>query len=185
MAISPFVSVREKMIKNMKVKVALVLAALFLVSGVVLAQAPQVSLRSTDGRTVNLADSKGKVVVLSFGGTWVPLASKELPVLQKVADRFSSRGVQVYWVSINSNKPGARNFATDEDIQAFAQKNNSRLTVLRDPEQQAYKGFGLDAVPTVLILGRDGSVVHKQVGIGTEQGEGYAEIVKALEQALK
>jgi peroxiredoxin len=147
-------------IKNLKVKVALVFAALVLVSGAAVAQAPQISLRSTDGRTVGSADLKGKVVVLSFGGTWVPLASKELPVLQKVADRFASRGVQVYWVSINSNKQGARNFATDEDIQAFAQKNNAKLTVLRDPEQQAYKAFGLDAVPSVLSLGRDGSGVH-------------------------
>jgi len=40
----------------------------------------------------------------------VPLASKELPALQKIADRYSSRGVQVYWVSINSSKPGARNY---------------------------------------------------------------------------
>ena len=109
----------------------------------------------------------------------------QAPAGNKVSSRVYARGVQIYWVSINSNKQGARNFATDEDIQAFAQKNNLRLTVLRDPEQTAYKAFGLDAVPTVLILGRDGSIQHKQVGIGTEQGEGYAEIIKALEQTLK
>lgn len=173
------------MLENLKGKFVLVFVALMLVSMTAWAQSPQVSLRSTDGRPVGSADWKGKIVVLSFGGTWVPLASKELAALQKVADRFAARGVQIYWVSINSNKQGARNFAADEDIQAFAQKNNLRLTVLRDPEQTAYKAFGLDAVPTVLILGRDGSVQHKQVGIGTEQGEGYAEIIKALEQALK
>ncbi|HMV46243.1 MAG TPA: TlpA disulfide reductase family protein [Blastocatellia bacterium] len=173
------------MIENLKVKTVLIFATLTLASAAALAQSPQFSLRSTEGRTVSSAELKGKVVVLSFGGTWVPLTSRELSALQKVADRFAGRGVQVYWVSINSNKQGARNFATDEEIQAFAQKNNLRLTVLRDPEQTAYKAFGLDAVPTVLIMGRDGAVFHKQVGIGTEQGEGYAEIVKALEQALK
>lgn len=173
------------MTKNLKTKLALALSASIVILSAAMAQTPQISLRSTDGRTVNMAELKGKVIVLSFGGTWVPVASKELPVLQKIADRYSSRGVQVYWVSINSNKQGARTFATDEEIQAFAQKNNARLTVLRDPEQQAYKALELNAVPTVIILGRDGSVMHKHVGFGTDPGEGYAEIARELDQLLK
>lgn len=168
--------------KNLTVKVALALATLFLTSSVALAQG---SLRSTDGRTVNLADAKGKIVVLSFGGTWLPLASKELSALQKLADRYATRGVQIYWVSINSDKQGARNYAADADLQAFAQKNNVKLTILRDPEQQVYKGLGLDAVPTIVILDRDGKLAHKHVGFGTDQTEGYGEVIRELDQLLK
>ena len=169
-------------IKTLTVNVVLALVALFLISGAALAQG---TLRTTDGRTVNLAEAKGKIVVLSFGGTWVPMASKELMALQKLADRYASRGVQVYWVSINSDKSGARNYAADTDLQAFAQKNNVRLTILRDPEQQVYKGFGLDAVPTIVILDRDGKLVRKHVGFGTDQGEGYGEVIRELDQLLK
>ena len=169
-------------IKTMTVTVALALATLFLTSSEAVAQG---TLRSTDGRTVNLADAKGKIVVLSFGGTWLPMASKELPALQKLADRYATRGVQVYWVSLNSDKQGARNYAADADLQAFAQKNNVRLTILRDPDQQAYKGFGLDAVPTIVILNRDGKLIHKHVGFGTDQGEGYGEVIRELDQLLK
>ena len=169
-------------IKKMTVKVALALATLFLISSAALAQG---SLRSTDGRTVNLADAKGKIVVLSFGGTWLPMASKELPALQKLADRYATRGVQVYWVSLNSDKQGARNYAADADLLAFAQKNNVRLTILRDPDQQSYKSFSLDAVPTIVILNRDGKLVHKHVGFGTDQGEGYGEVIRELDQLLK
>src|SRR5215210_6306560 len=43
------------------------------------AQAPPLTFHAADGGSVNLADSRGKVVVLSFGGTWMPLAAKELP----------------------------------------------------------------------------------------------------------
>jgi peroxiredoxin len=161
-----------------------ILAAL-LASGVVLAQGQSATFRTMDGQEVRLADLKGKVVVISFGGTWVPLASKELPALQKIADRYSSRGVQVYWVSINSAKPGARNYAADADLQAFAQKHNLKLPVLRDPDQVAYKSFGLDAVPTVVIIDRQGNVAHKQVGFGTDQGEAYGELVRVIEQLLK
>jgi len=169
-------------IKTMTVTFALALTTFFLTSSVALAQG---SLRSTDGRTVNLADAKGKIVVLSFGGTWLPMASKELPALQKLADRYATRGVQVYWVSINTDKQGARNYAADADLQAFAQKNNVKLTILRDPEQQVYKGLGLDAVPTIVILNRDGKLIHKHVGFGTDQSEGYGEVIRELDQLLK
>jgi peroxiredoxin len=168
-----------------KAKFALSVLILALVSGAALAQSPSVTFRSMDGHEVRLADLKGKVVVISFGGTWVPLASKELPALQKIADRYSSRGVQVYWVSINSAKPGARNYATDADLQAFAQKYNLKIPVLRDPDQAAYKAFGLDAVPSVVLIDRQGNVAHKQVGFGTDQGEAYGELIRVIEQLLK
>ncbi len=173
------------MLKNFKTKFALAIAFVAFVSLASFAQSTQISLRSVDGQTVNLNDLRGKVVVMSFGGSWVPLASKELPALQKIADRFAGRDVQVYWISINSAKPGGRNFASDADLKAFAQKHDLRVTVLRDPDQEAYRAFGLDAVPTVVILDQEGKVVRKHVGFGPDQGESYNKIIRDLEQLLK
>ncbi|MCI0337605.1 MAG: TlpA family protein disulfide reductase [Acidobacteria bacterium] len=173
------------MLKNLKVMVVLAFAAVTLISSAVYAQDQSFTLRSTSGQTVNLNDLRGKVVVLSFGGTWVPLATKELPALQKLADRFAGRDVQFYWVSINSAKPGARNYAPDADLQAFAQKHNLRLTILRDPEQEVYRAFGLDALPTLVVLDRQGKVARKHVGFGTDQGESYNQIIRDVEQLLK
>ena len=174
------------MLLRSKTKFALGFAIVTLAfSAAVVAQDQSVAFRSVDGGEVRLADSKGKVVVMSFGGTWVPLASKELPALQRIADRYSSRGVQVYWVSINSAKPGARNYASDADLRAFAQKHNLRVTVLRDPDQAAYKAFALDAVPTVVVFDQKGKLARKHVGFGTDQGEAYGEIVREIEQLLK
>jgi peroxiredoxin len=173
------------MIRQLKLGFIMTLLALCPVSNATLAQSQSATFHSIDGREVKLADHKGKIVVMSFGGTWVPLASKELPALQKLADRYSSRGVQVYWVSINSSKPGARNYATDADLQAFTQKHNLRLTTLRDPDQTAYKSFGLDAVPTVVIIDQQGNLAHKHVGFGADQGEAYGELIRVIERLLK
>jgi peroxiredoxin len=173
------------MIRQLKLGFIMTLLALCPVSNATLAQSQSATFHSIDGREVKLADHKGKIVVMSFGGTWVPLASKELPALQKLADRYSSRGVQVYWVSINSSKPGARNYASDADLQAFTQKHNLRLTTLRDPDQTAYKSFGLDAVPTVVIIDQQGNLAHKHVGFGADQGEAYGELIRVIERLLK
>ena len=173
------------MFLRLRVKFILVFLTLTLASGAAVTQSQSATFRSVDGREVRLADLKGKVVVMSFGGTWVPLASRELPALQKLADRYSSRGAQVYWVSINSAKPGARNYASDADLQAFAQKHNLKATVLRDPDQTAYKAFGLDAVPTAVIIDQQGNLAHKQVGFSADQGEAYGELIRVIERLLK
>jgi peroxiredoxin len=173
------------MFRRFSVRLISTLLTLGSVSSAILPQSQQATFRSVDGREVKLADHKGKVVVMSFGGTWVPLASKELPALQKIADRYSSRGVQVYWVSINSSKPGARNYATDADLQSFAQKHNLKVPALRDPDQTVYKSFSLDAVPTVVIIDQQGNLAHKHVGFGADQGEAYGELIRVIERLLK
>ena len=173
------------MFRRSKLSVILTLLALSLFSSAALAQSQSTTFHSVDGREVSLADQKGKVVVMSFGGTWVPLVSKELPALQKIADRYSARGVQVYWVSINSSKPGARNYASDADLQSFAQKHNMRIPTLRDPDQTVYKSFGLDAVPTVVIIDQQGNLAYKHVGFGADQGESYGELIRVIERLLK
>jgi peroxiredoxin len=175
----------DRMFRRLRASFISTLLTLGTVSSAFLPQSRQATFRSVDGREVRLADHKGKVVVMSFGGTWVPLASKELPALQKIADRYSSRGVQVYWVSINSSKPGARNYASDADLQAFAQKYNLKVTALRDPDQTVYKSFGLDAVPTVVIIDQEGNLAHKHVGFGADQGEAYGELIRVIERLLK
>jgi peroxiredoxin len=176
------------MLKGLKMTILLkvaALAALTIIFSAALAQTQGIKLREIGGQSVNLSDLRGKVVVLSFGGTWVPMTARELPALQKISDRFSDRGVQVYWVSINSEKPGTRTYASDANIQEFAQKNNVRVKMLRDPDQEAYRYFGLDALPTLVILDREGKVARKHVGFGTDQGEAYNQIIRELEQLLK
>ena len=149
------------------------------------ASAQQVTLQGTDGKAVTTADLKGKVTVLSFGATWVPLAAKELPALQKLADRYAARGVQVYWVSVNSAKAGAKNYVTDADLEAFAAKRGLKAKVLRDAEQAAYRSYAVDALPTIVILDKDGNVARKLVGFDPDQGEAYAAVMKELDALLK
>jgi cytochrome c biogenesis protein CcmG, thiol:disulfide interchange protein DsbE len=148
----------------------------------VAAQAPQVTLRALDGGTFNPTAQQGKVVVLSFGATYVPMAAKELPALQKLADRYAGRNVQFYWVSINGAKPGAPRAATDAELQAFAQKNGLRVGVLRDAEQSAYRALGGDGLPTIVVIGRDGQVKLKRAGFDPDQPEPYGDVIRALDQ---
>ncbi|HEY3040574.1 MAG TPA: TlpA disulfide reductase family protein [Pyrinomonadaceae bacterium] len=131
-------------------------------SSLVLAQnrsaAPvEFTLRSTDGQTITSQSLRGEVVVLAFGASWLPLSKTQLQGIRKLADEYSDRGVVVYWVSTESEDPKSKNFASDEQLRAFAQKYGLKVTVLRDPDGAVSKKFGIDQLPSIVIIDKQGN----------------------------
>ncbi len=116
------------------------------------------SMRSIDGQTISSESLRGEVVVLAFGASWLPLSRTQLQGIRKLADEYSERGVVVYFVSTESESEKSKNFATDEQLRAFAQKYGLKVTVLRDPEGSISKKFGIDQLPSIVILDKQGNV---------------------------
>ena len=115
------------------------------------------SLRSIDGQTITSDSLRGEVVVLAFGASWLPLSKTQLQGIRKLADVYSDRGVVVYWVSTESVDSTSKNFASDEQLRAFAQKYGLKVTVLRDPDGATSKKFGIDQLPSIVILDKQGN----------------------------
>jgi peroxiredoxin len=147
-------------------------------------QTDQLTFRSVDGKRVSLADHSGKVVVLVFNGTWVPMTNRSIPALQRIANLYENRGVVFYWVSINSGRMGDESYISDAGLKAFARENGLQLTVLRDPERKAFRAFGLDALPSIVIIDRTGEVYQKHAGFDPARVLGYEVITRALNQLL-
>lgn len=136
--------------------------ALMLSSSLVLAQNRDAgpvdfSLRSTDGQTITAESLRGEVVVLAFGASWLPLSKNQLQGIRKLADEYSDRGVVVYWVSTESEDPKSKNFASNEQLRGFAQKYGLKVTVLRDPDGETSKKFGVDQLPSIVIIDKQGN----------------------------
>ncbi len=138
------------------------LLALFLLvmldSSLALAQNPVgFSLRTVDGQTITSDSLRGEVVVLAFGASWLPLSKTQLQGVRKLADQYSDRGVVVYWVSTESEDPKSKNFASDAQLRAFAEKYGLKVTVLRDPDGVTSKKFGVDQLPSFVIIDKQGN----------------------------
>ena len=112
------------------------------------------------------------------------LCRKELAALQKLADTYTGRPV-CYWVSINSAKQGAKNYAADGDLPSFASRSGFRGVVMRDPEQAAYKSLGLNSVPTIVVLDKTGAAVRKHVGFDPDRDDALSDVTQAIDLALK
>ena len=142
------------------------------------------SLRSVDGQTITSDSLRGEVVVLAFGASWLPLSKTQLQGIRKLADEYSNRGVVVYWVSTESDDPKSKNYASDAQLRAFAQKYGLKVTVLRDPDGAVSKKFGVDQLPSIVILDKNGDPVGYPIGGLDPNGNLAGQLASRLDKVL-
>ena len=146
-------------------------------------QTVEFSLRSIDGPNVSSESLRGEVVVLAFGASWLPLSRTQLQGIRKLADKYSERGVVVYWVSTDSESPKSKNYATDEQLRAFSKKYGLSVTVLRDPEGKVSRQFDVDQLPAIVILDKTGKARAPIGGLDPE-GDLVKQLAGPLEEVL-
>src|ERR1044071_4967771 len=147
-------------------------------------QAVEFSLRSIDGQTISSESLHGEVAVLAFGASGLPLSRTQLQGIRKLADKYSERGVVVYWVSTDSESPKSKNYATDEQLRAFAKKYGLNVTVLRDPEGKVSRQFKVDQLPAFVILDKQGNTMGTPIGGLDPDGNLAEQLSKPLEEVL-
>ena len=142
------------------------------------------SLRSIDGQTVTSDSLRGEVVVLAFGASWLPLSKTQLQGIRKFADQYSNRGVVVYWVSTESEDQKSKNYASDDQLRAFANKYGLKVTVLRDPDGAISRKMGVDQLPTIVILDKQGNIAGTPIGGLDPSGNLANQLADRLNQIL-
>ena len=121
------------------------------------AQGPaEFSLRAIDNDAVTAQSLRGEVAVLAFGASWLPLSRNQMESVKKLADQYAGRGVAVYWVSVDSDNSKSKNFVSDDQLRELARKY--KVTILRDPDGALSRKLGVDQVPAVVILDKQGNV---------------------------
>jgi peroxiredoxin len=175
------------MVQNSRKRVVAVLLTLLAFSAA-FAQTPaqrvDFSLRSIDGQTVTSGSLHGEVAVLAFGASWLPLSKTQLQGVRKLADEYSSRGVVVYWVSTESDDPKSKNFASDDQLRAFSQKYGLTVTVLRDHDGVVSKKFGVDQLPSIVILDKEGNMSGAPIGGLDPSGNLAGQLASRLDKLL-
>jgi cytochrome c biogenesis protein CcmG/thiol:disulfide interchange protein DsbE len=123
-----------------------------------------------DGRKVDLADLRGKPVVLNFWSTWCQPCKIEHPHLVQAAKAYGPRGVEFYGV-LFSDEP--------ENAERFLKREGHAFPVLYDPAQRVAIDYGVTGVPETFFISPDGQIVRKVSGPVS-----FAEISATLEPML-
>jgi thiol-disulfide isomerase/thioredoxin len=135
---------------------------------------PDFALRSMQGDTVQLSSLRGHVVLIDFWATWCGPCREELPMLVHLAQRLEPKGVRL--VAISEDDPPAQ----EPDVIAFAKEvpGLEHFAVYGNPDVESL--FGVDSLPTLFVLDREGRLLTKLVG-----GRSEAELAATVEAALR
>ena len=125
----------------------------------------QTSLTSTTGAKVDIEGQKGKVVVLAIGASWLPLSGKQAEYTNALAKKYAGKNVVIYFVATDSTSAKSKNFASNDDLTAFATKNKLTVPILRDSDGSAtLKKFEVDQVPSFVVLDKNGKISGSPFG---------------------
>ena len=117
--------------------------------------APNFALTDADGKTVRLSQFTGKVVLLNFWATWCPPCRVEIPWFVEFQKKYGDRGLVVLGVSVDDDGwKSVRPFLEEMKV-------NYRMMVGTGPVADSYGG--VDALPTTVMIDRDGRIASKHV----------------------
>ena len=118
--------------------------------------APDFKLDSLDGKTVQLASLKGKIVVIDFWATWCPPCRIVLPLVNKIYEQTRGKDVEVYGISTDR--------VSSEKVKSFVKENKITMPILHDRTGTVSMKYGVQGIPTIFVIDRDGNISDKHVG---------------------
>mgnify|MGYP001293685388 CR=1 FL=1 len=137
--------------------------------------APEFTLRDMNGKEVQLASFKGKVVMLNFWATWCGPCKLEMPHLDKMDREFESKGFEVISISTDDARASSK-------VKPLIKRGGYGFTVLLDKDTTVVAQYNpAKTLPYNALIDRDGRI-HK-VYQGYNPGD-EVEMRKDVEELL-
>lgn len=137
---------------------------------------PKFKFRALDGRLITRDALADKITVIKF---WqkadVFKYYKDLSEFKQVQERFKDQD-SVVFLTVSPDLDDV----TDEDLQHAFDSAELSLPIARVGRQVAFRCFGLQIVPTTVILGRDSTLQEHVVGIYPNEASALAEKIDTL-----
>lgn len=120
--------------------------------------APELSGTTLDGERLDVADYKGKVVVLNFWASWCPPCRAEAPNLIEVAEQTEADGVQFIGVNVKNAKDEALAFERKQGVPYPSLHDQPGVLLTR------FRKLVPQVPPTTLLLDREGRIAGRFIG---------------------
>jgi len=136
--------------------------------------APDFRLNDGAGRTMTLADARGRVAIVDFWASWCMPCAPLLPALDRIARQHDGR-VQVFAIDVDKS---------DEKAAAFLREHlpdPSPFThVLSDSSADVLGRYGAPGMPTLFVVDAEGRVRLVESGYSPDHVRDVEAMVRAL-----
>ena len=112
-------------------------------------EAPNFTLKSDSGENLKLSEYRGDVVIVSFWASWCNACRQLLPALNQLFEKYREQRLTAFLINIDSRQRKAR---------SLSRKLKLTAPVLFDADKAVSKTYGIDDLPTTVLIDRDGRV---------------------------
>jgi peroxiredoxin len=123
--------------------------------------APEFAVADASGKTVKLADYKGKFVVLEWTNPECPFVRAQYGAATMQALQKEAVGKDVVWLSVNSTNQSNGEFKSGAQMQQWmAQKGAAQSAILIDASSAAGRAYDAKTTPHMFVIDPAGRIVY-------------------------
>jgi peroxiredoxin len=111
--------------------------------------APQFQLAARGGKTINLAQYKGQVVMINFWATWCGPCRQEMPLLETIYKKYKPMGFTLLGVNVEPDSKPAEDWLKATPVS---------FPILFDTKSEVSKMYEVSGMPSTIIVDRKGNV---------------------------
>ena len=135
-------------------------------------QAPTFNLPGVNNSQVNLADYRGKVVLVDFWASWCTPCIRSFPWMDGMVEKYGAQGFEIIAINMDQDAMLAEKFLS---------RYPNKLTIAFDPQGVVAEQYEIMGLPNSFILNKQGEIVYKHVGFRLSELDKYeAEILSLL-----
>lgn len=121
--------------------------------------------------SLDLSAYRGRVVVVDFWASWCAPCRRSFPWLDAMQRKYADAGLVV--IGVNEDN-------AFEDAEAFLKAVPVSFRIVPDADGEVARAFGLMAMPSTYVFGRDGEIAARHLGFRTAKQDDYEALLKQL-----